>query len=368
MDFGMGAELFPYVVESMEKQSDIPLGVKQTNAPSFWQFAQGISPVVAVIDTGLDTAHVEFSGRIFNPKSLDGNPMNDSEGHGTHVAGTIAGATCGMIPWARIMPLKVCFGTRTINEQIHNAFLVIMDHNKACADKDKVVAVNCSFSGPADSIMAYYIRTLVKSGVSVVVAAGNGGDGDPDTEECFSYPAFIDEVITTGALYSNEKPTSFSNSFEGVDISALGTYVYSSWPGNGYRALSGTSMATPHVTGAVALIKAAFYTKYGRWPNSEETENILWKCIKPLNYSEKLVGRGMLYMPNQLVSAEQKQADVAPYIKGGRTMVPFRFMGEALGVTVGWGTAAKKVTAELGDKKIEMTIDSKCYSKSTMLF
>lgn len=353
-------KLHPYQVAGETTQSGIPWNIQQCNAPAFWPYAKGISPVGAIIDTGIDTAHPEFKGRIFMPKSFDG-PMGDTEGHGTHVAGTAMGATQGMFPWARVMPLKVGFGTGQTNIQIWDAFLAIMDHNLTCKDEDKVVAVNCSFDGPADPTMNYYIRELTASGVTIVVAAGNRGDGDPSTEECFSYPGFLWEVITTGALNQDSTGARFSSSYDGIDIAAPGSAIPSAWPGGGYMLLSGTSMASPHVFGAVLLIKAAFRNKYGRWPTTEETEGIIWKCVKPLNIHEKLVGRGGLYMPNRLTNIEAKRMDVAPSIKWSRTYVPLRFMAEGLGAQVDWDAATKTVTAELGDNKVEMTIDVKGY-------
>jgi major intracellular serine protease len=360
--------LFPYQAsENIKPSVTIPWNITQTNAPAFWPFAHGIAPVGAVIDTGIDTAHAEFAGRIFMPKSVDGTPMSDSVGHGTHVAGTIAGATKGMMPWARIMPLKITFGSGQTNIQIWDAFLAILDHNRECKDEDKVVAVNCSFDGPADAMMNYYIRALVESDVTVVVAAGNRGDGDPNTHECFGYPAYLYEVITTAALNQDNSPAGFSSSFDGVDLSAPGADIISAAPGGGFVALSGTSMATPHVTGAILLIKAAFRKKYTRWPTTDETEAILWKCIKPLPSDSRLTGRGALNLLGQIVTTQTKQADVAPYIKDGRTQVSLRFVAEALGAEVD-GSRLPFVTAELGDKKITLLKDSKGYSVDTKLF
>lgn len=363
------AKLYPYMIGPTSIKPDgIPWNIMQTNAPAFWPHALGsISPVAAVIDTGIDTTHSEFKGRIFMPKSFDGE-MKDTEGHGTHVAGTIAGVTVGMCPWARIMPLKVGFGTNRTPVQIWDAFAYILDHNKKCKDEDKVVVVNCSFSGGADPFMNYYIRTLTESDVSVVVSAGNLGDGNPNTHECFGYPAYLWEVITTAALNKDETPAGFSSSFDGIDISAPGVDIISAAPGGGYVTMSGTSMATPHVTGAILLIKTAFRKKYGRWPTTEETENILWKCIKPLNKADKrLTGRGALFMPKDIVRVETKDADTEPILKDNRTMVSIRFVAESLGAMVD-GSKLPTVTAELGDIRVTLNIGKKTYFVEEKLF
>lgn len=363
----MNPHLHPYQTGPATAQAGSPWNILQTNAPAFWPFAQGVSPVGAIIDTGIDTAHSEFKGRIFMPKSFTGEPMGDTVGHGTHVAGTVAGATVGMCPWARIMPLKVGFGTSQTNIQIWDAFLAILDYNKTAKDEDKVVAVNCSFDGPVDPMMNYYIRALTESGVSVVVAAGNRGDGNPETHECFGYPAYLYEVITTAALNKDGSPAGFSSSFDGIDISAPGVNIVSAAPGGGFVAMSGTSMATPHITGAIMLIKAAFRKKYNRWPTTEETEAILWKCVSPSIYDERLIGRGSLYMPGQIITRENKHVDVAPFIQNSRTFVPLRFIAEALGAKVD-GSNLPFVTSELGNTKVIMLKDSKGYTVETKLF
>lgn len=362
-------KLHPFTLKSAGiEPAGTPWNITQTNAPAFRKHAEGISPVVAVIDTGIDAAHPEFAGRIFMPRTFDGTAMGDPVGHGTHVAGTIAGKTKGMMPMARIMPLKVTFGTSQTNIQIWDAFLAILDHNKKCRDEDKVVAVNCSWDGPVDPFINYYIRELTETGVSVVVAAGNRGDGDPSTHECFGYPAYLWEVITTAALNQDGTPAGFSSSFDGVDISAPGVNVVSAAPGGDFVAMSGTSMATPHITGAIALLQAAFRKKYGRWATCEEIEQVLWKCVKPLAADDKLVGRGALFLPGEIVTTETKQADTVPFInKDNRTMVPLRFMAESLGAKVD-GSKLPKVSAQLGDRLVTMTIDSKEYAVEEYLF
>lgn len=360
--------LHPYKTAQVKADSDIPWNIVTTNAPAFWPFARGVSPVSAGVDTGIDTSHSEFAGRIFMPRSLTGSPMTDTDGHGTHTAGTVIGATKGMIPWGRFMPLKVEFGTSKTGLQIIDALISILDHNKKAKDEDKVVVVNCSFSGGVDPIMHNLIRSLVESDVSVVCSAGNYGDGNPETHECLSaYPAYHWEVITAAAANQDGSPARFSSSYDGIDLAAPGVNIISAKPGGGFQAMSGTSMSAPHVTGAIALLKAAFRMKHKRWPTTEETEAMLWKCITPLPFDKRLIGRGLLKLPGQIITRTTKKADVAPFIKDGRTMGTFRFIGEAFGAEVD-GSKLPKVSAQLGDRRIEMTIDSKDYAIEELLF
>lgn len=353
--------LHPYEVADVLKLNMLPRNIQQINAPAFWKHVGNVRPIGAIIDTGIDTTHPEFKERIFASASFDGtNNVQDTDGHGTHVAGIAAGESCGVFPKARLVPLKVKFGQGSNLLNFYDAFLYILDHNKKCKDEDKIVAVNCSFDGPADMMMNYYIRALVESDVSVVSAAGNRGDGDPTTEECFSYPGFIWESITTGALNIDGTIARYSSSYDGIDIAAPGTEIYSTWPGGGYKLLSGTSMAAPHVFGAILLIKAAFRNKYGRWPTTNETENMLFGQVRKVPIDIRLVGHGVLYLNGNPI-IEDKVTDVAPFIYNNRTMVSARFVSEGLGAKVDWDEKTKTVTAQLGNKTVEMQIDRKEY-------
>lgn len=287
-----------YKIQDINVQSTIPWNIEQINAPSFWIHSQGEGVNIAIIDTGLDVNHPEFRDCVLTTQNFTGKGGNtdvtDNDGHGTHVAGIIAGKTTGVAPEARIIPLKV-FGDSKVNENIREAFKFVLDWNKRVSDEEKIIAVNCSFGGAIyDSLMAYYIRSLVSSGVAVIVAAGNSGDGNPETHEIFSYPAYIYEVITTGAMNQDGQFAGYSNSFDGIDLGAPGTKIYSAWPDGGYRLLSGTSMAAPHVTGAYALIAAMFRKREGRWPTTDEGESILFNHIRKVDIDPFLAGQGVL--------------------------------------------------------------------------
>lgn len=281
------------------------------NAPSMWEKTRGGGRVVALIDTGCDVNHPEIAERIVNPRNMINaaavTDVTDMTGHGTHVAGIIAGKNVGIAPEARIMPFKVEVNNGTLDIMaIQDAFREIMMWNKNCNVADRIVAVNCSFGSSAcDQMMAYFIRMLTADGVVVCVAAGNSGDGNPDTHEVFSYPAFLAEVVTVSSIDQNVNIAHYSNSFDGIDLAAPGTDIYSTWPGGTYHSISGTSMAAPHVTGACALLADWFYQREGRYPKENEmdaavahfaqAEGILFKHIRPASGgSSYLFGRGIL--------------------------------------------------------------------------
>jgi len=283
--------LFPYEIQEISVQN-VNWNLDMLNVQSFWTKTKGNGKVVAIVDTGIDHNHPEFTGRIIGAKNFTATNDKDTDGHGTHVAGTIAGKTMGIAPECRIMPLKV-FGDAKVTQNIHDAFRYILDWNKTAKEDDKVVAVNCSFGGGYDGFMHYLIRRLINSGVAVIVAAGNAGDGRPDTIEYASYPSFLYEVITTGAVEQSGQPAKYTNTHDGIDIAAPGTNIYSSWPGGIFKTLNGTSMATPHVTGLYTLIVSSFRQREGRLPTVAEAEDILFNHIQETDINPAFVGRGI---------------------------------------------------------------------------
>lgn len=289
-------QLFPYEVQDVAPQQEIPWNASLVNAPSFWQKTRGNGAIVAVVDTGIDVGHPEFERRILRTQNFtrEGGAYDatDKLGHGTHVAGIIAGKTCGIAPEAKIIACKV-FGESN-GFQFQDAFRFLVKWNEEQGEENRIAAVNCSWGGPYDSIIHYLIRKLNSQGTVVVASAGNAGDGDPTTEEIFNWPGFLYEPVTVGAVNKDATAAKYSSSYDGIDLGAPGTEVYSAWPGGGYKLLSGTSMAAPHVTGALALIYAAWRQREGRWPTAEEAEGILFKHVRKVSIHPNFVGEGLL--------------------------------------------------------------------------
>jgi len=241
-----------------EQPNDVFYGSHQWNLPLIaadkaWQATTGDpETITAVVDTGVDLNHPEFSGRLVEGRNMiaDNNRPQDDNGHGTHVAGIIGARTNNLegiagVDWnSKIMPIKAMAGdgTGTVVD-IADGIVWAVDHG---AD-----VINLSLGEYNDSD---YLHAAIKyaydKGVVLIAAMGNDGVPDP------SYPAAYPEVIGVAANDETTETASFSNYGGHTSISAPGVAIPSTYPDRRYVALSGTSMAAPHVAGVAALIRS----------------------------------------------------------------------------------------------------------------
>jgi major intracellular serine protease len=224
--------------------------------------------------------------------------VTDGSGHGTHVAGTIAASedgsgVIGVAPQCKLVICKVLESNGSGSIQgIINALDWVGDWTGP--NEEKIRVVNMSLGGPDDVPELHEaIKRVVDKGIVVCVASGNEGDDDERTME-FSYPALYNEVITCAA--SDEKNTLayFSNNNLQVDCIASGVNVVSTYPNSKYAKLSGTSMATPHVTGAVALLIGRGEKVFKRRLTEAEIYALLIKHTVKLGYEASSEGHGMV--------------------------------------------------------------------------
>lgn len=260
------SELFfnPVSINSIhENAQKISKELDLLKVPELWnQNTKGEGVIIAIIDSGCDLNHQDLKENIIGGYNFteDDTPeiFTDYLGHGTHVAGIVAAADnelgiIGVAPKSKLLILKVIDQTekgsyknliRAINYAI----------NWTGPNNEKVSVINMSLGSTKHSEELYQtIKDAKKKGIVLVSAAGNGGDGLDTTFE-ISYPGFYKEVIQVGAIDSNCRPTKFSNTNVNIDFVAPGENILSTHLQNKYIELSGTSMAAPFVTGAVALI------------------------------------------------------------------------------------------------------------------
>jgi subtilisin family serine protease len=222
-------------------QRDLPLN----NSYTYNQSGQGVHAYV--IDTGIRTSHQEFAGRIGNGFTAvnDGQGTNDCHGHGTHVAGTTGGTTYGVAKQVTLHPVRVlaCSGSGSTTGVIAGVDWVTQNHVKPAV-------ANMSLGGGVSTALDQAVSNSIAAGVSYAIAAGNS-----NANACNSSPARVSSANTVGATTSSDARSSFSNYGSCLDLFAPGSSITSAWSTSdtATNTINGTSMASPHVAGALAL-------------------------------------------------------------------------------------------------------------------
>lgn len=257
----IGAVELDIIMKALETPNDPSYGqlwgMPKIHAPEAWDVSHGSkSVVVAVVDTGIDYTHPDLPNDVIKGRNFaygTDDPMDDHY-HGTHVAGTIGGVgnngvgVAGVNWIVKLMAVKVLASNGSGSTSSVTQGIIYAADNGA-----NVINMSLGGSGPCSGSPAYQdaVTHAVGKGVTVVVAAGNS------TADAANFtPASCNGVIAVGATTQSDARASFSNYGSIVDIAAPGFQIYSTAPGGQYKTLNGTSMATPHVAGAAALLLA----------------------------------------------------------------------------------------------------------------
>ena len=239
-----------HVVSTLSQVTD--WGVRQLNVPETWTVTQGENKVALVIDTGC-TEHPDLVDNMIIHKSksfISYEDIYDLNGHSSHVCGIVAASDnntgmVGVAPKAKIITCK------TLDKNGSGSMKALEDALEYALEL-KPDVISMSLGSPIGTNKTHnLIKQLHSLNIPIICAAGNSGR-DNDVH----YPAKYPETITVTAFDKNGRPARFNSKGSEVDFSAPGVDIYSTWINNQYARISGTSMATPFITGIVLLLLA----------------------------------------------------------------------------------------------------------------
>jgi subtilisin family serine protease len=267
-------------------KQNTPWGVTRIDAPSAWTLATGQGVRVGIVDTGVNMSHPDLCENIkggFDAIS-ESEGTGDDNGHGTHVAGTIAAldngfGVVGVAPEAHI------YAAKSFDSKGKGVTSDIIQGIEWCMDQD-VHIINMSFGTTESSkALELAISKAAEAGILLVAASGNTGG-----QNTVLYPARDRNVVAVAASTKGDEIAAFSSSGPEVDITGPGADIYSTYKGYRYKTLSGTSMACPHVTGVAALVLSA-----APQLSAEEIEELIYATATPLDgFSRERQGAGLV--------------------------------------------------------------------------
>ncbi|OJA04255.1 S8 family serine peptidase [Halomonas sp. QHL1] len=273
--------------ENLEEDALRPTwGLNRCKVPqSSWSGA-GIK--VAVLDTGMDLGHPDFSGREFNTRSFVGEPVQDINGHGTHCIGTACGP---QTPTGNTPRYGIAFGSQVLvgkvltNSGSSTGAGVLAGMNWAIANRCEVISMSLGSQSPVQVAYTHAGAAALRNGCLIIAAAGNSSANT-------GAPANSPTIMSVASIDASLKPSSFSNAGK-IEIAAPGGDIFSAWPRPiHYKTISGTSMATPHVAGCAAL-----------WAESDSSLRgmKLWEQLlasaQRLPFADSKVGAGLVQAP-----------------------------------------------------------------------
>jgi len=240
-------------------------------------YGSGFGVNAYVLDTGIATGHPDFGGRARNVYDAFGGNGQDCHGHGTHVAGTIGGATYGVAKRVSLLGVRImdCYA-RFPNGSVGS---VVAGIDWVTRNARKPAVANMSFhAGSVSTTLNQATTSLVNSGVFVAVAAGNDS-----RDACYDSPASASGTLTVAASTSTDARWSSSNYGACVDLYAPGVDIRSASLDGTSRLASGTSMASPHVAGVAAILKSDYGDRasstINSWILNATTSNAIYSNV-----------------------------------------------------------------------------------------
>lgn len=229
---------------------ETPWGISKVQAPAAWATTRGAGVKIAVIDTGIDRTHPELAANLKGGWNAltKGEDFTDDNGHGSHVSGTIA-AVDDKKGVVGVAPKVDLYGVKVLDANGSGTFDDVIAGMQWAVDNKMEIASMSLGASQGNQALTDMVAAMTKAGVILIAAAGNSGGS-------VGFPAACPGAIAIAASDSKDRLASFSSRGPEVAVIAPGVNVKSTYKNGGYDTLSGTSMATPHVSGLAALYVA----------------------------------------------------------------------------------------------------------------
>ncbi|MBI4918794.1 S8 family peptidase [archaeon] len=273
-----------YSASTARKQSNLE-AIKAYDAQ---KISKGKGVKIGIIDTGVDYTHEELKhlfGECKGYNFVNSEEPIDDNGHGSHVAGIIGGLTTGVAPECTLYSLKVLD-----KEGSGSSINILKAIDWSISNKLDVInlSLGSSFSSDIENTV---IQTALNKGIRIVAAAGNDGENE------YMYPASYDGVISVSAVNNDIERADFSNYNDKIFIAAPGVEIFSTYKNNSYQVLSGTSMASPHVAGVLALITSL------KSLSLEESREVIKRTAQSL-HNNLYFGNGLIRADNAVLQVK----------------------------------------------------------------
>ncbi|MCR4317820.1 MAG: S8 family peptidase [Planctomycetes bacterium] len=257
----------PFTVELVTHAlaETVDWGLKALGIPELWKQTKGEGVKVCILDTGVDTLHPDLAPNVIEMKNFTTAPgIEDKNGHGTHCAGVVA-ALANKMGVVGVAPNAKLYIGKVLDDNGYGSYeAIIRGIEWAILHNVDVISMSLGGSEASEELHAV-IKRAASRDIIVVCAAGNEGRGW-FSDDTVGYPAKYPEVISVGSINRDMDRSEFSSVGDRVDVMAPGEEIYSTFPPQGYAVLSGTSMATPFVTGVAALCLAKHRKAGGESP------------------------------------------------------------------------------------------------------
>lgn len=293
MEFKLAKFEVKEIIPSSATGSDyIDWGLKAINVEEAWQKTKGQGVKVAILDTGVNASHPDLAANIKEVADFTGSKSGaeDIQGHGSHCAGIVAGVEnklgiIGVAPQAELYCGKV------LGDSGSGSYDSILKGIKWAIEKEvDIISMSLGSSTRPPEALHQLIKQAYDNNILIIAATGN-------ENSAVCYPALYDEVIAVSAVDKSLQHASFSNHGVENEITAPGVDIVSTYKNGGYARLSGTSMATPMVAGAAALIIARYRDLFnGATPKIRSAYEILDKMTTDLGEKgrDELYGEGII--------------------------------------------------------------------------